>query len=339
MLAPGVPELMKEFKSDNIELASFVVSVFVLGYAFGPLLIAPLSEIYGRVPLYHAGNLGFVVFTVACALSKNLNMLIGFRFLEGLFGATPLTIGGGTISDMIVQEKRGGVVAIWALGPLMGPAVGPIAGGFLANSVGWRWIFWVLSIAVSHFEVPERRKLMSFQAGAMSIMGVILFRETYPPVLLERKTKRLRKETGNSNLKSKLASDLAYKEYFKLAIVRPAKLLFGSPIVFATSIYVAIVYSYLYLLFTTMTEVFESIYHFHAGIVGLVYIGLGVGCFLGVVIFGIASDRILKRMSAKGERKPEYRLPPMIPGCKSFHPSHLFTFSEWISLLQQPDRS
>ena len=147
-------------------------------------------------------------------------------------------------------------------------------------------------------------------------MGVVCFRETYPTVLLERKANRLRKETGNPKLKSKLASKLAYKDYFKLAIERPARLLVGSPIVLFTSVYVAIIYSYLYLLFTTITEVYESIYHFSPGIVGLTYLGFGIGCFLAVVIFGFASDRILKRMSAKGEMKPEYRLPALIPGCK-----------------------
>lgn len=76
-------------------------------------------------------------------------MLIGWRFLQGTFGSCPLTIGGGTISDMIIQQKRGGVMAIWALGPLMGPVIGPVAGGYLAQAKGWRWIFWVLAMAVS----------------------------------------------------------------------------------------------------------------------------------------------------------------------------------------------
>jgi len=148
MFAPGVPEAMAEFNSTNQELASFVVSVYILGYAFGPLLIAPLSELYGRLPLYHGANLGFIILTVACAVSSNLNMLIAFRFIEGLFGSCPLTIGGGTIADMIVQEKRGGAMAIWALGPLMGPVIGPVAGGFLSQAKGWRWVFWVIALAV-----------------------------------------------------------------------------------------------------------------------------------------------------------------------------------------------
>ena len=148
MLAPAVPQVMTEFKSTNQELASFVVSVYILGYAFGPLIIAPLSELYGRLPIYHTCNVLFIVFTVACGLSTSLNMLIGWRFLQGTFGSCPLTIGGGTISDMIIQQKRGGVMAIWAMGPLMGPIIGPVAGGYLAQAKGWRWGFWVIAMAV-----------------------------------------------------------------------------------------------------------------------------------------------------------------------------------------------
>ena len=149
MFAPGVPQVMAEFKSTNIQLASFVVSVYILGYAFGPFLVAPLSELYGRLPIYHACNVGFVVLTIACAVSSNLNMLIGFRFLEGVFGSAPLTLGGGSIADMIIQEKRGGMMAIWAMGPLLGPVVGPVAGGYLSQAKGWRWVFWLISIVVS----------------------------------------------------------------------------------------------------------------------------------------------------------------------------------------------
>lgn len=121
MFAPGVPQLMREFKSTNVLLASFVVSVYVLGFAFGPLFLAPLSEIYGRLPIYHVCNIGFLAFTIACALATNLNMLIGFRFIEGVFGSAPLTNGGGTIADLFVQEKRGRAMSTFAMGPIVGP--------------------------------------------------------------------------------------------------------------------------------------------------------------------------------------------------------------------------
>lgn len=143
---------------------------------------------------------------------------------------------------------------------------------------------------------------------------MIFLRETYPPVLLERKAARLRKETGNENLTSKLKSPLTPVALFKLSIVRPMKFLIFSPIVLALSTYMAVVYGYLYLLFTTITEVYEAQYNFSQGSVGLTYLGIGVGSMCGVIIFGIASDRIVKRLSKNGEMKAEYRLPPMIPG-------------------------
>ncbi|KAL9597455.1 MAG: hypothetical protein Q9219_005147 [cf. Caloplaca sp. 3 TL-2023] len=298
MFAPGVPQVMAEFNSNNVELASFVVSVYILGYAFGPMVIAPMSELYGRLPVYHVCNSLFVVFTVACAVSSDLNMLIIWRFFAGLFGSCPLTIGGGTIADMISQSQRGRMMAIFAIGPLLGPVIGPVIGGYLSQAKGWRWVFWLIAIV----------------GGAITLMAFIILRETYPPVLLERKAKALHAKTKNAKLKSIFASDLPPRQYFVRAIVRPFKLLFLSPIVLSLSTLMAVVYGYLYLLFTTITEVFEFSYHFSSGAVGLTFLGLGVGSLLGLFIFGAVSDRIVKMKSKDGEMKPEYRLPPMIPG-------------------------
>ncbi|PQE24361.1 hypothetical protein CJF31_00002631 [Rutstroemia sp. NJR-2017a BVV2] len=312
MFAPGVPALMVEFQSTNTALAGFVVSVYILGFAFGPLFLAPLSEIYGRVPVYHVCNVLFIIFTVACALARNLNMLIGFRFLAGIWGSAVLTNGGGTITDMVAQENRGAAMSGFAMGPILGPVIGPVAGGFLAQSKGWRWVFWVITMI----------------SGCFTILSFIFLRESYAPTILARKTKRLRKETNNPQLVSKLDHGLTTKDFFFRSIVRPAKLSFRSPIVLSTSIYMAIVYGYLYLLFTTFPIVFESTYRFSTGTVGLTYLGLGVGSLLGLTTFAALSDRIIKSKTAKAQAqsesddpssppaqmKPEYRLPFLIPG-------------------------
>ncbi|MCJ1471760.1 hypothetical protein MMC13_000400 [Lambiella insularis] len=298
MFAPGVPDVLSDFKSDNALLGSFVVSVYILGYATGPLAIAPLSELYGRRWLYNSTNVLFVIFTIACAVASSLNMLIGFRFLAGCMGSAMLTMGGGTVADLFKQEERGSAIAIWSLGPLMGPVVGPIAGGFLSQAKGWRWVFWVIAMG----------------AAVVTIACFFVLQESYPVTLLERKARRLRKETGNQSLRSISDSGLSPRALFKRSIIRPAKMLFLSPIVLALSVDMAIVYGYLYLLFTTITEVFESNYGFSQGTVGLTYLGLGIGMFLGLIVFGAVSDYIVKHKSANGAMKPEYRLPPMIPG-------------------------
>lgn len=187
--------------------------------------------------------------------------------------------------------------------------VGPVAGGFLTEAKGWRWVFWLLAMV----------------AGFFALLSLIFMRETYAMVILQKKTERLRKETRNSNLRSKLDSGLSHKDYFLRSIIRPAKMLVFSPIVLALSVYVGIVYGYLYLLFTTFSLVFRESYNFSTGAVGLSFLGIGVGSFLGLGYCGWSSDKLLKRRTAEAdavaqatgepaaEMKPEYRLPPMLP--------------------------
>lgn len=148
MFAPGVTMVSAEFNTTSEILEALVVSIYVLGLATGPLLQAPLCEAYGRWIIYVSCNVLYVIFTMACAVSTDMAMLIVFRFLAGCMGAAPLTIGGGSIADMFVPSQRGYALSVYTLGPVAGPAIGPIAGGFLAEAVGWRWIFWVLTIAV-----------------------------------------------------------------------------------------------------------------------------------------------------------------------------------------------
>ena len=149
MFAPGVPEMMAEFGTFSNLVATFVVSVFVLGFSVGPLILAPLSELYGRVPVYHVCNVLFVIFSAGCALADSAAMLIAFRFLAGFAGVAVVTCGSGSIADMMPPEKRGRAMSLWTLGPLLGPVVGPVCAGFLVEAKGWRWVFWIITIVVS----------------------------------------------------------------------------------------------------------------------------------------------------------------------------------------------
>lgn len=290
IFAPGIPELMKDFDSTNTELAAFVLSVYVLGFAFGPMLLAPLSEMVGRVPVYHVCNVLFLIFTIACAVAPTLDSLIVFRFLAGTFGAAPMTNGGGSIADMFPPEQRAGVMAVFSVGPLLGPIIGPVIGGFLTEAMGWRWDFWVIAMV----------------SGAITVGMGFLMKESYAPVILERKAKRLREETGNQNLRSKLDTGLSNKDLLKRCIVRPMKLLVFSPICSIFAVYLGIIYGYLYLLFASVPFVFEGEYGFSTRTVGLVYLGLGIGSFAGMAWFAIDSNNEVKKNL--DNLKPELRL-------------------------------
>ncbi|KIW27664.1 uncharacterized protein PV07_07387 [Cladophialophora immunda] len=298
MFAPAVPQVMQDFHSNSEDLASFSVSVYVLGYAFGPLVIAPMSELYGRLPVYHVNTFLFMVFTFACGKSTNLSMLIVFRFFAGLAGSCPLTVGSGSIADTFRQDQRGKVMSIWTFPILFGPSLGPVVGSYLSEAAGWQWDFYLLAICTA----------------AVFAVALIVQRETYPPILLERKVRRLRKETGNDKLRTALQSSRTPAQLFFLSVIRPTKMLFLSPIIFCLSLYIAVVYGYLYLLFTTMTFIFHDQYGISSSSVGLVYLGIGAGQFVGLLIFGAYSDKLLKKLAKNGEMKPEYRLPLLWPG-------------------------
>lgn len=121
MVAPGTLNILTDFHSRNATLGSFIVSIYIAGYAVGPLAIAPISELYGRIITYHSMNIVFIIFTLACAFAPNLGSLLAFRFFQGMAGVTPLTIGSGTIADMIPNEQRGKYMSLYSIGPLLGP--------------------------------------------------------------------------------------------------------------------------------------------------------------------------------------------------------------------------
>ena len=177
--------------------------------------------------------------------------------------------------------------------------LGPVIGGFLAAGKGWRWTFWLLVIL----------------DGAVEAATLVVMRETSPNILLERKAARLRISTGNAHLQSKLARRLTPQQVLAQALVRPTMLLIRSPVVLVLSLYAALVFGVIYLLFTTFNGVFRGQYGFSASVSGLVYLGLGIALVLGVAVFSNLNPRIQEaRMKADGvdKPKPEYRLMLMI---------------------------
>ncbi|KAK7894333.1 hypothetical protein LTR67_006094 [Exophiala xenobiotica] len=301
MFAPAVGFMAEDFGVREELLLSFTVSVYLLGFVFGPLFLAPLSEIYGRRIVLCSANCFFVVWQLGCALAPNIGVLILFRFLAGIGGSGCLTLGAGVIADLFVVEERGLATSIWSLGPLFGPVVGPICGGFIAQQAGWRWVFWVLLIA----------------SGVTTLGIELLNKETYARVLIRWKTKRLSKELGRTDLISWYDRDtepVSTRRALAHGLHRPIQMLFKSSIVFVLSTYMAIVYGLLYLLFTTITSVFEGQYNFSPQLAGLAYLGIGIGFFAGLAAIALTSDRMVIKLTERngGKFEPEMRMPLMI---------------------------
>ncbi|KAH8817336.1 major facilitator superfamily domain-containing protein [Xylogone sp. PMI_703] len=289
----------RTFHNTSEILASFSISIFVLGFAVGPLVLSPLSEIYGRIPVLNYANVFLTVWQIGCALAPNIGALIGFRFLAGIGGSACLTVGGGVIADLFPVEQRGKANAAFSLGPLFGPVVGPIIGGFIAQRAGWRWVYWVLLMA----------------CGALTVGNAVFNRETNAVVIIRRKTEKLRKELGRDDLQSaydagKDPKTLQKRTVLLRGIVRPVHMLLFSPIFFLLAIYMSFVFALLYLIFTTITDVFINSYGFAIELCGLAYLGPGIGFALGLIAFAKTSDKTIIRLTKanNGVYQPEMRL-------------------------------
>lgn len=209
--------------------------------------------------MYHTANILFIVFSVLCAVSSNIHMLVAFRFFNGMAVAA-VTLNPSVVGDLFVQEERGSVLAVMMGPSLLGAISAPVIGAFVDQAKGWRWVFWLAAIA-----------------GAAIELGFLLFfRESYKVVILKRKAKRLRKQNGDPEYRSSYDhSEHSKAKLFRLAIVRPVQTLVHSPIVLFLSSYVAVVYGYAYLVMSTITEVFEANYSVTEGTVGLMFLGRG----------------------------------------------------------------
>lgn len=245
MVAPAIQAIANDLKITNEVESQMVLSVFVLAYAVGPLFLGPLSEVYGRVPVLQIANLVYLIFNSAAGGCRTKGQMIAFRFLSGLGGSAPLAIGGGVLSDCWRAEQRGRAVSLYSLAPLLGPAIGPIAGGFITENATWRWAFYATSIA----------------DALIQLSGLFFLRETYPPKLLHHKKLALIKETGNQDLHTEY--DDPNRSLFKVlkrSLIRPFRLLGTQPIVQVLAIYTAYLYGLMYLVLSTFPVLWTERY-------------------------------------------------------------------------------
>ncbi|KAJ5367167.1 MFS general substrate transporter [Penicillium brevicompactum] len=297
MMTPSLLSIQEDFPAASKSLLSFSVSIYIIGFGLGPLILAPLSEIHGRNVVYHVSNILFTIFTALCGLSPSIGALLAFRLMAGFFGGAPLTNGGGTIADIVPVEKRSLIMSVFSASMLAGPTLGPVAGGFLAEAKGWRWIFWILTIL----------------SGCTTIFSFAVLRETYGPFLLQQKANKIRKQSGDSLYHVKGQTYKTLGQLLIIATTRPIRMLIN-PIIMGMSLYMAVMYGVLYVLFTTFSVVFQTHYGFKEGVAGLSYLGIGVGSVLGMIFYGYYGDRIQLKLAEKHkESKPEFRLPPLIP--------------------------
>ncbi|MCJ1351001.1 MAG: hypothetical protein MMC33_000983 [Icmadophila ericetorum] len=316
-------QITQEFNCSEI-VATLGLSLFVIGLGLGPMLLAPLSEFYGRRNIYIISFAFFVIWLIPCALARNIQTMLIARFLNGLSGSAFLSVAGGTVGDLFSRYELHAPMMIYTASPFLGPEVGPIFGGFINQYTTWRWTFYVLLI----------------WSGVMLALIIIFVPETYHPVLLRDKARKLRRDTGNDRWKAPIEmTDRSIAQTLLTSIYRPFQLLTLEPMCLNLCLFSAVLLGVLYLFFGAFNLVFSSNHGFQLWQIGLSFSGLLAG-----LIFGIATDPLWHknyvRLVNKRERlggepggsEPEYRLPPAIAGA-ILVPIGLFWFGWTTTLL------
>lgn len=293
----------------GLTVALLGMSLYVCGFASGPILWAPISELVGRkIPLI-VGMFMFSIFSIAVAVAKDVQTVMICRFFSGFCASSPLSVVAAAFADMFDNKTRGPAVCIFACITFAGPLIGPIAGGFLAKSyLGWRWTEYITSFM-----------------GFFSTLCLLFMKECYSRTITEQEAARLRVEYNNNFIRAKSEEEyIDFKALAKRYLAVPFVLLFCEPIVFLLTLYMSFVYGILYLLLEAYPIIFAEKRHFSLGVDALPYIGLLVGVILGAALIAYFQGYYNRKLDANGGKPvPKARLPPMMIGSVLF-PAGIF---------------
>lgn len=279
------------------------------------MVFAPLSEILGRRVIYASTLLVAVIFIIPCAVAKNMTTLLVCRAIDGIAFSAPMTLVGGTLADLWKTEERGVPMAAFSAAPFIGPAIGPLVGGFLSDAKGWRWLYWIQLIL----------------AGFSYILITFTVPETYAPTILAKRAKKMRAKTGDDSHVTEQDLDIRpLGERLRIFLIRPFQLLFGELIVLLISIYMSVLYGLLYMFFVAYPIIYQQGKGYSAGITGLMFIPIALGVLCSAACAPLVNNHYLSLCKKHNGSPPaEVRLVPMMVSCW-FIPIGLFIFA-WSS--------
>ncbi|KAF4987249.1 hypothetical protein FDECE_15520 [Fusarium decemcellulare] len=276
------------------------ITLFVSGFGFTPMILAPVSEVHGRYWVFVGSGVLFFLGTLGCAVTDNYAGMMISRFITGNGAAVFATLTGGVVSDLYHKEDRNTPMALYSLSIMIGTGLGPLISGSVVDHLGWRWIFYLQLIAI----------------GTNTAILFLFFGETRSNVLLRRLCKQLnemRYETadGVGVHFSPLMGEVLHLDIGIIwrSFAFPLRLLFTESVVFWFSIWVAFAWAILYMQFSSIGLVFRSVYGFNSMEVGAVYTAVIVGATISIVL-AIIQKPIIRRVfpNRTPSSTPEQRL-------------------------------
>ncbi|GKT91295.1 major facilitator superfamily transporter [Colletotrichum tofieldiae] len=288
----GIPQMTEELQITNPSLPLLGISLYLVGLALGALIMAPLSETFGRRPMYIGGLSMFLALIPIAALATNFTMVIVARFLGAVAGSVMLSNVGGSIMDITNPKYLPLAMSVYSFGPLNGPVLGPLMwhnskelgqGGFLVEAFGWRSLNWM--------------SLISTAVGALFIMTVP---ETYRPTLLRKKAAKKRQEEEDHRYWSDFDDTVPIFRRIRTAVSRPFILSFTEPVLMFWNIYISVIYAIVQLAYVAFPIVYQNERGWSTAISGLAFIGV----FVGIALV-LATEPLLRKLVNRQPKNPE----------------------------------
>lgn len=292
-------QLRRDFGVSTL-IATLGLSLFVFGLGLSPMILSPLSEFYGRRPIYIGAFVFFTIWLVPCAVAPNIQTMLVARFFDGLSGSAFLSVAGGTVGDIFSRKDLQAPMMVFTASPFIGPSMGPLIGGFINQNLHWRWSFYVLIIW-----------------SAFMLFAITLWvPETYNPVLLRNKAQEIRKTTNEQRYRAPIEiMDRSIRQTVLRSLYRPFMMLCLDFMTLNLCLLSAVLLGILYLFFGAFDLIFTNVYGFTLSQVGLSFIGLPVGMLIALATDPFWQWNYLRLVANNGGvSEPEYRLPPSIGG-------------------------
>ncbi|KAF7546785.1 hypothetical protein G7Z17_g8178 [Cylindrodendrum hubeiense] len=277
----SIPGLVEEFGSTTT-MTTLGLTTYLLGLATGSLVVAPMSELYGRRLVYLICLALWSILIIPCALATSLTEILVVRFVGALFGAAMISNSPGSIVDIANPEYLSLAMSLWSIAPLNGPCLGPIIGGFAYQYLGWRWDNWIVLIL-----------------GGVATLTMATCRETYHPAILKRKAARMRKEMDDPRWWCQYDQKVSSIHLLKVNLSRPFILFATEPILWFLNIWISVIYGILYLCFVAYPIVFSQHRGWNPGMSGLSFVGIGVGTMLAII-----AEPLLRKLINSQPRDP-----------------------------------
>ncbi|KAK9248083.1 major facilitator superfamily domain-containing protein [Lipomyces tetrasporus] len=293
-----VPQAAEEFHVSDVA-ESLATGIYLMGYAFGAVLAAPFSEIFGRNLIYISTLILFAIFILGSALAPNFGGQVVLRFLAGFFGSTPLVCAGGSIADLWDQMEKTYAFPIYAIAGFGGPVLGPVMASYVAfgSLSNWRWAEWISLII----------------AGLVLVLVLLFMPETFGPLILQWKAQEIRKLTSDERYKAELeVTHRTLSMRMKIALTRPF-VMATEPIVILMTLYITVLYIVLFTFLDGYTFIFKDVYGISQGLTNVCFLGIYIGtCLPALLIYPIyrITEKDLAKVRAAGRQNldPEVRL-------------------------------